>query len=582
MVSAFLSYFKPHKKKMTFVLSMVFVYTIAELLLPIFARTILNTYIPNGDMASVLKISVLMVVIIIFYAIARYVVTLYGHVWGTAMESDMRLAAFSKLQKLSFAYFDKNKTGNIMSRLTSDLVHIAEFAHHGCEEVLSVILMLTLGFIFLVRINFLMTLIIFAITFGMLGGLLYTRRGSTSGFRKLRNEHAEINSQLEGALSGIRLTRTFANESFEEEKFAINNQRYIDVYRVAYQFFAQTMAFNNLFVQVLNVSVLFFGAIFVLQGTFTVGDLFTYYIYINLLITPIQRIMSMLEMFQQGWAGFERFQELMDEPIEITNPENPLKLLNPQGNILFDNVEFKYNVSDADSVLKKFDLAIEAGKMVALVGPSGVGKTTIAQLVPRFYDVTAGAVKIDGIDIRSYDLASLRRTIGYVQQDVVIFWGSIRDNIAYGNPEATDEEIIKAAISAGIHEYIISLPEGYQTMVGERGVRLSGGQKQRISLARIFLKDPKILIFDEATSALDNITEAYIQKHIELLAKNRTMVVVAHRLSTVQKADEIIVLDETGVVQKGTHNSLLAAGGHYKELYEASQNGIIGSQMINE
>jgi len=575
MFKKFIAYYKNHKKLLLFVLFMVTFSTAVELTLPVFSREIINVLIPEGNLSAVLRVAAIMLILICIYGIGQYVVAYYGHMLGTNIEKDMRLNAFAKIQKLAFDFFDVNKTGVIMNRLTSDLHMVAELAHHGIEEVLAVTLMLICGFIYLIQVNVFMTITLYIITLLLIASLLFARRNMITSFRKLRQEHAEINSSLEGALSGVRLTRAFANESFEEEKFAVNNNRYIQAYRVAYRALASTNAFNNFFIQILNVSVIGIGAILVLQGKLLFGDLLTYYIYFNLIAAPIKRLMSMLETFQQGWAGFERFQELMDEPITINNPQNPIYLENPRGEIVFDNVAFRYN-KESESILKHFDLTIPAGQMIALVGPSGVGKTTIAQLIPRFYEITDGKLLIDEVDVRAYDLQSLRQHIGYVQQDVTIFWGTIRENIEYGKIGATFEEIKQAAIAAGIHDFIQSLPDGYETMVGERGVMLSGGQKQRISLSRIFLKDPKILILDEATSALDNITEAYIQESIEKLTVGRTVVVVAHRLSTIQSADEIIVLDETGVVQRGKHADLLAQAGHYKRLYEASQNGIIG------
>ena len=575
MLKKFISYYRPHLKLLVFVLTTVVFYTLIELTLPIFTRKILNDYIPKGDLNAVLIISAIMIALISLFAGLHYIVGFYGHMLGTSIENDMRQGAFAKLQKMSFTYFDKNKTGVIMTRLTSDLHEVAELAHHGIEEVLAVGLMLVLGYVYLIQLNFWMTTVLFLFTFVQLGTLLFARRNMIKSFRRLRSEHAQINSRLEGAISGIRLTRAFANEAYEMKRFKADNDKYIEEYKGAYTALSFTNACNNFFVQSLNVAVLVFGTILVLRQEFTLGDLFAYFLYFNLLATPIRRLMTMLEQFQQGWAGFERYQQLMDEPIEIQNSPNAVYFENPRGEIIFKNVEFTYSKRSED-ILHQFDLHIPAGKMIALVGPSGVGKTTIAQLIPRFYEITAGELLIDGIDVRDYDMQSLRRHIGYVQQDVIIFWGTIRENIAYGDPEAPFAKIQAAAVSAGIHDFITALPDGYETMVGERGVMLSGGQKQRLSLSRIFLKNPKILILDEATSALDNITEAYIQESIEKLTQNRTVLVVAHRLSTVQKADEIVVLGEEGVVQRGKHQELLAIDGHYKKLYEASQNGIIG------
>ncbi len=409
--------------------------------------------------------------------------------------------------------------------------------------------------------------------------MMISRNRMLVAFRTLRREHAGINSRLEGSISGMRLTRAFANESFEIERFSQDNQAYMRAYQVAYKALGQANAMNNFFVQFMSVLVLICGAFLVLYERFSIGDMFAYYLYFGMLIAPIKRLMTMLETFQQGWAGFERFQELLDEPITIVDQQGALDLpADIRGTVVLDHVSFSYGAAK-DRVLKDFSLTLEAGKMTALVGPSGVGKTTIAQLIPRFYERTGGRLTIDGYDIQSVTLNSLRSQIGYVQQDVFIFWGTIAENIAYGKPGASLDEIQNAAHLAGIHDFVIRLPKGYQTMVGERGVMLSGGQKQRISIARIFLKDPRILILDEATSALDNITEAYIQSSLEQLAKGRTVLVVAHRLTTVQNADTIIVMDKEGISQQGTHRELMEQEGHYKTLYEASQSNTLNNDF---
>lgn len=576
MLKKFLSYYRPHIRIVAFVLAAVVVYTGIELAIPVFTRTILNVYIPEGDLQSVLVVAGILLVLLIVYMVMQYLVAFYGHVFGIRMENDMRSRAFNKLQTLSFSYYDRNKTGQIMSRLTTDLREVSELAHHGIEDLLMISIMLVFGYIYLIQINFWATTGLFILTFVQLFLMLFARKNMIVAFRKLRSKLAQINSRVEGVISGVRLTRAFANEEFEEVKFQADNAEYMEAYRGAFSPLASTTAVNNFFVQLLSVAVLVVGAFLVAYNQIQFGDLVAYIMYFALLTTPIRRIMNMMELFQQGWAGFERFQELMDEPVEIKDRPNAIAMTGDvQGEIVFDHAQFTYNTEEAD-ILKDFSLDIKKGTMVALVGPSGVGKTTIAQLIPRFYELSGGSITIDGVDIRDYQMRSLRRHIGYVQQDVIIFWGTIRDNIAYGNPEADDAAVIEAAKAAGIHDFIETLEDGYNTMVGERGVRLSGGQKQRLSLARIFLKNPQILILDEATSALDNITEAYIQQSIETLIKGRTVLVVAHRLTTVQSADEIIVLDAEGIVQRGTHQELLAAEGHYKNLYEASQNGIIG------
>ncbi|GBU10627.1 lipid ABC transporter permease/ATPase [Erysipelotrichaceae bacterium] len=569
MFKNFRSYYRPHKKLLIIVLLSVIGYTCIELSLPFFTRIILNTYVPLEDLSTVFKIGIGMIILIIGHTGLQYSVTYFGHILGTEMENSMRQKAFGKIQQLPFSYFDTNKTGVMMSRLTTDLRDAGEIAHHGVEEVLSITIMLVVGYIYLAGIHFFATNILFLLTFLLLCLVFIARKKMVSSFRLLKIEQGEINSRLEGAISGVRLTRAFANESYEKKRFAEDGQKYLAAYRRAYRALGETVCANSFFIQALNIIVLVGGSLLVIQGEFSIGDLFAYFLYFNLLATPVRKIMSMLETLQQGYAGFERFEQLMAEPLVIEDKIGAKILHNPKGEIQFNNVTFSYK-NESANILSSFDLKIESGEMVALVGPSGVGKTTIAQLIPRFYELASGSISIDGVDIKEYTLQSLRENIGYVQQDVIMFYGTIAENILYGKPGASFAEVENAAKAAGIHDFIISMPGGYQTLVGERGVMLSGGQKQRISLSRIFLKNPKILILDEATSALDNITEAYIQESIEKLSKNRTVLVVAHRLSTVQNADEIIVLDKIGIVQKGKHLELLAEEGHYKELHTSS------------
>ena len=573
MFKEFVSYYKPHKKKLAFVLSMVVMFALVELSIPIFTRYILNELIPNNDFRQVFIIAGILIVLLIFYAIFHYMVGYHGHMLGIAIEKDMRLKAFEKLQLLAFDYYDVNKTGVIMTRLTSDLHEVAELAHHGIEEVVAVSLMLVLGYLYLIRLDFVVTTLLFIIFISLMVGLMFSRRKMIVAFRNLRKEHAQINSRLEGSISGIRLTRAFSNELFEIDKFANDNDVYIDAYRDAYHALGTANAMNQFFIQFMNVAVLLSGAYLVMSNRFTPGDMFAYFIYFSMLVGPVKRLMTMLETFQQGWAGFERYFELMNEPIKIKDKADAYELGEVDGHIVFDKVAFGYG-NNKDNVLEDFSLEIKPGEMVALVGPSGVGKTTVAQLVPRFYDIKKGDIFIDGHSIFDVTLKSLRHNIGYVQQDVTIFWGTIAENIAYGNPNASKEAIYEAAKKAKIHDFIQSLPHGYHTMVGERGVMLSGGQKQRISIARIFLRDPRILILDEATSALDNITESAIQDSLDDLAENRTVIAIAHRLSTIHHADKIVVMGDGGILQMGSHEELIEVDGHYRKLYEASNNNL--------
>lgn len=575
MFKKFISYYRPHKKLVAFVLLSVICFTGIELLIPIFSRTILNVYIPAGDIRNIMIVAVTLIALLGVYVVMQYLVAYYGHILGIRMENDMRKRAFQKLQQQDFSYFDRHKTGQLMSRLTTDLREVSELAHHGIEDILMTVIMFVVGYLYLIQIHFWVTTGLFILAFLQMFFMIASRTKMVLAFRNLRIQIGQITSRVESIISGIRLTKAFANEPYESEKFDEDNANYMGAYRNAFSPLAQSAAINQFLVQLLSVTVLVAGSFLVVYSKIQIGDLLAYVLYFSLLTTPIRRIMGMMEVFQQGWAGFERFQELMDEPVMIVDKLDAKLMQQIKGEIQFDQAQFAYNSGEAH-ILKDFSLQIKAGTMVALVGPSGVGKTTIAQLIPRFYEVTSGQIMIDGVDIRDYQLQSLRKHLGYVQQDVIIFWGTIRENILYGNPDAQEAEIIAAAKAADIHDFVSKLPMGYDTLVGERGVRLSGGQKQRISLARIFLKNPQILILDEATSALDNITEAYIQKSIEKLIVGRTVVVVAHRLSTVQKADEIIVLSSQGIVQRGKHHELLAQEGHYKKLYEASHDGIIG------
>ena len=556
MFKLFLSYYKPHKKKLMFVLSMVVFFSLVELSIPIFTRHILNDLIPQQKLYPILIITGILVVLLVFYAFFHYLVGYHGHMLGISIEKDMRIQAFEKLQKLSFSYYDVNKTGTIMTRLTSDLHEVAELAHHGIEEVVSVGLMLVLGYLYLIRLDFWTTTILFIVFLSLMFGLMFARRNMIVAFRKLRKEHAHINSRLEGSISGVRLTRAFGNEAFEVSRFEKDNDQYIEAYQGAYRALGGANAMNNFFVQFISVMVLLTGAFLVMWGRFSVGDMFAYYIYFSMLVGPIRRLMTMLETFQQGWAGFERFIELMQEPITIFDKEDASTLKDVTGHVLFENVSFGYSRNN-QSVLEDFNLEIKPGEMVALVGPSGVGKTTVAQLLPRFYDLKSGAIYVDGHNIHDVTLKSLRDKIGYVQQDVMIFWGSIADNIAYGKPGANRDEVIEAAKQAHIHDFIVSLPKGYETMVGERGVMLSGGQKQRLSIARIFLRNPEILILDEATSAVDNITESAIQERLDALAKGRTVIAIAHRLSTIHHADKIVVIANGKIQNQGEKDEIL-------------------------
>lgn len=577
MFAKFLQYIFKYKKNMALVLSVVIGITTIDLILPFFSRQILNVYIPNKNTDAIMKGGILFFILVIAYTILNFSQAYLGHIWGLRLHQDMREKAFKKLQVLPFDYFDKTKVGIILSRITNDLFTTSEMIHHGLEDFLTFFLVSIVGFFLLLRINIPITLLIFSFVIIQLIGTAMARKYMEKIFRKAREKTSSVYAKLESSISAVRLTRAFANEERELEEFQEGAKLQEKMAKKTNFALAMFSAVNNFFSLLLNIVILTISGVAVIKEVINYGDLLAYIIYFNLLMAPMKLIIRSFETIQEGWVSFVRFQELIDEPEPIKNKANAVELKNIKGNIDFNNVTFKYE-SGTETILKHFNLNIPAGKMVALVGPSGVGKTTIAQIIPRFYEIESGNVFIDGIDIRDSELRSLRENIGYVQQDVVIFWGTIKDNIEYGKLGASALDVINAAKQAGIHEFIMSLPEGYDTFVGERGVKLSGGQKQRISLARIFLKNPKILILDEATSALDNITEAIIQENIEKLTKDRTVIVVAHRLSTIKQADQIIVLDKDGIIESGTHNELIEnEAGHYFKLYNTQMNGFINS-----
>ena len=479
----------------------------------------------------------------------------------------MRRDVFTHLQKLPFSYFDEHKTGVIMSRIVNDLMDISEFAHHGPEDLFISAVTIIGSFIILCTVNVPLTLLTFIMIPFLVLFIVKKRTAMTVAFRKNRIEIAEVNASLENSIAGVRVARAFTGEAEEQKKFNENNQRYVAVREKAYRVMAEFFSGTNFLTAMMNVIILAGGGYCVYAGVITVGDMVAYMLFINMFVTPIKKLIQFVEMFQNAITGYVRFEELMNVQPEKED-EHAQELTDVKGEITFDNVTFQYD--EGKEVLSNISLTFPQGKMVAIVGPSGGGKTTLCHLIPRFYEISSGSISVDGHDIRTVTRSSLRQKIGIVQQDVFLFTGTIFDNIAYGKLGASREEVIEAAKKANIHDYIMSLPEGYETFVGERGVKLSGGQKQRISIARVFLKNPPILVLDEATSALDNVTENYIQDSLDELCKNRTTIVVAHRLSTIKHADEIIVMDRDGIQERGTHAQLLEKeNGIYKELYEA-------------
>jgi len=544
-----------------------------DLVFPQLTQRTLDQYIPNGQMRTLLIMLIVMAALYTLRMVFNYIVDYWGHVVGTRMEYDMRKEIFSHLQILSFSYFDKVRTGKIMSRIISDLRDITELAHHGPEDVFISIVTLIGAFILLMMTNVYLTLIVFSFIPVMLIYGIKKRKKMAVAFRTVRKKIANVNADLENSISGIRVAKSFTNEDFEMEKFDIGNNEFRKSREFAFKSMAEMTAGITFINNILKVVLLGVGGYFSFKGWLSIGSLVAFFMYIELFFQPVRRLMMFTQQYESGMAGFERFVEVMNINPEIQEKPNALELKNAKGEIDVENVSFSYD--QKDYVLKGCSLKVPAGKTIALVGPSGGGKTTLCHLIPRFYEINEGSIKIDGYDIRDLTLESLRKNIGIVQQDVFLFAGTIRDNIAYGRGNATDDEIIEAAQHANIHDFIMSLDEGYETYIGERGVRLSGGQKQRISIARVFLKNPPLLILDEATSALDNETELKIQQSLERLSMGRTSLIIAHRLSTIKHADEILVISRDGIVERGKHEELIQKDGYYSKLYHAQFKGYL-------
>ncbi len=578
MLKRFITYYKPHKT--LFIIDMICAFLVAamDLVFPMFTNYLLKDAIPNKNLRTILIFTIVLVLLYVVKLIANYIIDYWGHVMGVRLQYDMRKEVFAHLQTLPFSYFDDNKTGNIMSRIVNDLMDISELAHHGPEDVFISIIMLIGSFGLLCAINIKLTLIIFACIPIIIIFTMTKRMKMSKAFYDVRKKIAVVNTKLENSISGIRVAKSFTNEEYEMEKFDEGNTQFRTSRSSAYKYMAEFMSGMRFFVDMLNVVVLGFGGYFVYKGELGVIDLSTYFLYVAYFMQPIRRLTSFVEQYQSGMSGFKRFVELMDTKPDIVDSDNAREFKDVQGEIEFKNATFKYEGSE--EILSNINLKIEKGKTLALVGPSGGGKTTICHLIPRFYELNKGKITIDREDIKDITLKSLRKNIGIVQQDVFLFTGTIKDNILYGNPEADDDEVIEAAKNANIHDFIMSLPEGYETYVGERGVKLSGGQKQRISIARVFLKNPPILILDEATSALDNTSELIIQKSLEKLSKGRTSIIVAHRLSTVKNADEIVVLTNKGIVEKGAHKELINSGEIYARLYNSQFNGYFNDSEL--
>ena len=523
----------------------------------------MNDVVPNKDLRMLIVFAITLLVIFIIKAGLNYFMQYWGHVVGVRMQGDMRSYVFTHLQKLPNSYFNNNKTGVIMSRIINDLMEVSELAHHGPEDLFISIVMFLGSFFILIGINVELTLIVFTILPIIVIYAISQRKRMNKAFKETRVKTGDVNATLENSIAGMKVTKSFCTEKEELEKFNESNQIFKKAREGAYKVMAQYFSGMFLLIDILELIVLIVAGYFTYMGYITIGDFTAYLLYVKMFIQPLRKLINFTEQYQNGMTGFERFMEIINEETE-KEPENPIELENIKGNIEIENVSFTYE--DDNEVFKNLSLSIEAGKTVALVGPSGGGKTTLCNMIPRFFDFDSGDIKIDGISIKDVSLKSLRENIGVVAQDVFLFTGTIKENITIGKTDASDEEIIDACKKARIHDFIMTLPDKYNTYIGERGVKLSGGQKQRVSIARIFLKNPPIMILDEATSALDNVTENEIQKSLEELGKNRTNLVVAHRLSTIKNADEIIVLTENGTEERGTHQELVEKNGIYSKL----------------
>ena len=569
MFKKFLKYYKPYVWIIALDLFCAALSTVCELVFPMIVRYITNTAIVNESallLSTVLRLGGFYLFLRLVDTVANYFIADIGHVMGAKLETDMRSDLFSHLMKLSNSYYDDAKVGQIMSRVTSDLFDITEFSHHCPEEFFIAGIKIIGSFIILFGVNPHLTLILFLLLplMGLSAAIL--RKRMKTAFKSQRVKIGELNADLEDTLLGIRVVKSFASEEREKEKLEKGNKEFFETKKEAYKYMAMFQSSTRFADGVMYIAVLTVGSVFMINGKINSADLIAYLLYIQTLITSVRRIVEFTEQFQRGMTGIERFNEIMEIEPEIKQQKDAKELDLAEGEIKFENISFKYSDKGQD-VLKDININIKKGESLAVVGPSGGGKTTLCNLIPRFYDTADGNILIDGINIKEVTLSSLRKNIGVVQQDVYLFSGSVYDNILYGRPEATKEEVIEAAKAAGAHDFIVGLPNGYDTYVGERGVKLSGGQKQRISIARVFLKNPSILILDEATSALDNESELVVQRSLERLAKNRTAIIIAHRLTTIKNADRILFLSGKGIEEEGTHEELIEKGGKYAELY---------------
>ncbi len=564
-----MTYYRPYRKIFWADMFFAILDAAVALSIPLIIRYITSKVVfmePDQALHKIIMLGITMVFMVAVGCYSKFFICNYGHVMGAKIEYDMRAEIFGHFQKLSFSFYDEEKVGQLMSRITSDLFDISELMHHGPENIVISMLKILGAFVILLNISPRLTVAAFLMIPFMIVYAYFVNRHMRKAFRQNRIKIAEINAQIEDNLSGIRVVKSFANEDIEQKKFRVGNEGFLNAKRNSYHYMGAFQAGLGSFTTLIQVCVIVAGTYFIMHGSVDVNDLITFILYISVFTDPIRTLIDFTEQFQNGYSGFERFMEIMSIEPDIEDSEDAIEAPALKGDICFQDVSFAYNDSTPE-VLSHVSMNVPAGSYMALVGSSGAGKTTLCSLIPRFYEATSGRITIDGMDIRKMTLKSLRNQIGIVQQDVYLFAGSVYENILYGKPDATEEEVYQAAKNANAHEFIMSLPEGYQTDIGQRGIKLSGGQKQRLSIARVFLKNPPILIFDEATSALDNESERVVQESLEHLAKNRTTFVIAHRLSTIRNAEKILVLTEDGIAEQGTHEELLANGGIYEKLY---------------
>ena len=567
------SYYKPYLNVFLADMFFAILSAIIALIIPLFIRYISNHVIymnSNDALRSILVLGLIMLVLVAIQCFCNYFIANYGHVMGAKMEYDMRNEIFTHYQKLSFTFYDDQKVGQLMARITTDLFDITELLHHGPENICISLIKIIGAFIILMSVSGYLTIAAFILVPFMLAYAYFFNRRMKKAFRQNRVKIAQINEKIEDNLSGIRVVKSFANENLEQSKFDKSNRGFLAAKKDSYRYMGGYQSGLTAFTTLIQVCVIVVGGVLITKNVINIADLITFLLYINIFTDPIKTLVDFTEQFQNGYSGFERFMEILSIEPDIKDTKHAIELKDVKGDITFDHVTFRYNET-TEPVLSEVNLHVNAGSYIALVGPSGVGKSTLCNLIPRFYEVSDGVISIDGKDIRNVRLKSLRDHIGIVQQDVYLFAGNVMENIRYGRPDATEEEVIEAAKNANAHEFIMSLPEGYETDIGQRGVKLSGGQKQRLSIARVFLKNPPILIFDEATSALDNESEKVVQESLEKLAANRTTFVIAHRLSTIRNAEQILVLTENGIEEQGSHDELISKHGIYEHLYSMTR-----------